>query len=149
MTFTVAVIAHVIVGLVGIIATYAVALGTRKKTPSVVFLIWTSATAFVSFILSWAFGAYYYVLNYGANVKPVILAGKYPWAHSIFMEAKEHVFLFLPFLAFVTMLAVLLFRENIATDDRLRNSVFFLAMTTFLLGVFITLSGVLISGAVR
>jgi len=60
--------------------------------------------ALILFLTSWASGAYYYVIHYGKNVKPIIVAGSYPWAHTFFMEAKEHVFLIIPFLALVLWL---------------------------------------------
>src|SRR3990167_655172 len=52
----------------------------------------------IFFFLSWFVGGFYYVSFYGSNVKPLIKEGPMPWAHSIFTETKEHVFLFLPFL---------------------------------------------------
>ncbi len=48
---------------------------------------------------SWIVGGFYYVTEYGAAVKPIIKSGPLPWAHSVITETKEHVFLFLPFLA--------------------------------------------------
>ena len=54
----------------------------------------------VLFLLgAWFFGGFYYITEYGAAVKPIIKAGPLPWAHSVITETKEHVFLFLPFLA--------------------------------------------------
>lgn len=50
-------------------------------------------------ITSWIVGGYYYLIHYGPVVKPAIKNGPLPSAHIIFMELKEHVFLFLPFLA--------------------------------------------------
>ena len=49
-------------------------------------------------VLSWVSGGYYYLAHYGPHVKPAIKAGSLPWAHTVGMELKEHVFLFLPFL---------------------------------------------------
>ncbi len=49
--------------------------------------------------LAWFAGGYYYLTQYGSVVKPVIKAGPTPWAHDIFTETKEHIFLFIPFLA--------------------------------------------------
>ena len=48
---------------------------------------------------AWFAGGYYYVEFYGAQVKPYIKEGPFPWAHGVVMETKEHVFLFLPLLA--------------------------------------------------
>ncbi|TSC85633.1 MAG: hypothetical protein G01um10148_1019 [Parcubacteria group bacterium Gr01-1014_8] len=49
--------------------------------------------------LAWIVGGYYYLTEYQSIVKPVIKAGPLPWTHSVITETKEHVFLFLPFLA--------------------------------------------------
>lgn len=52
-------------------------------------------------VLMWAtflVGGYWYVMFYGAD-KALIKAGPWPFAHSFFMEAKEHVFLMLLLLA--------------------------------------------------
>ena len=59
----------------------------RKDIRSVFFtLAWIILlNTFASFIISWISGAYYYVLYYGTAVKPVIVAGDYPWAHKIIM----------------------------------------------------------------
>ncbi|KKW19998.1 MAG: hypothetical protein UY63_C0003G0011 [Parcubacteria group bacterium GW2011_GWA2_51_10] len=149
MSFTIAVVVHVLLGVTGVAFSYAVALGVKKRVPNVAFLKWSSAIALISYLLSWATGAYYYVLNYGTAVKPRIMEGAYPWAHSIFMESKEHIFLFLPFMALVIALIIFVRGERIAADVSMRNSLFILSLTTFFLGVFITLSGVLVSGAVR
>src|SRR3989344_8712170 len=53
----------------------------------------------LALLLSWVLGGYYYVVHYGPEVKPLIKKGPMPWAHGIIMETKEHVFLFLPFMA--------------------------------------------------
>jgi hypothetical protein len=48
--------------------------------------------------LSYLVGGYWYVLFYGAD-KALINAGPWPFAHSFFMETKEHVFFTLLLLA--------------------------------------------------
>jgi hypothetical protein len=45
---------------------------------------------------AWPFGGYEYLKVYGSRLKPVILQGNWPWVHEVLMEAKEHLFLFLP-----------------------------------------------------
>ena len=50
-------------------------------------------------IAAWFTGGFYYVTEYGAAVKPLIKSGPLPWAHDVITETKEHVFLFIPFLA--------------------------------------------------
>ena len=50
----------------------------------------------IGILLAWLMGGYHYLTVYGQQLKPVILDGEWPWAHRIMMEAKEHLFLFLP-----------------------------------------------------
>lgn len=54
----------------------------------------TAGIALCGYLSSWLIGGYYYVRFYGPLVKPVIKAGRAPWAHTIAMEVKEHIFLF-------------------------------------------------------
>ncbi|MDW6005053.1 hypothetical protein [Vibrio mangrovi] len=48
--------------------------------------------------LTYLIGGYWYVVFYGGD-KAVIKAGPWPFAHSFFMETKEHVFFMLLLLA--------------------------------------------------
>src|SRR3989344_6307900 len=68
---------------------------------------------------SWIIGGYYYVAYYGPNVKPVIKEGPEPWAHGIFMEAKEHIFLFLPFLSLLTFSLVRNYGSNLKKNKKI------------------------------
>ena len=69
---------------------------TPQRTKRATIAAWIGLIAILT---SWVFGGFYYVDVYGVDVKPIIKAGPSPWAHSVIMEAKEHLFLFLPFLA--------------------------------------------------
>lgn len=66
----------------------------------------------ICLFLSFITGGYYYLTDYGSIVKPVIKNGPIAWAHLISMEAKEHIFLFLPFAAFFVARGLSLLREN-------------------------------------
>lgn len=57
-----------------------------------------SLTAALLMWLTYFVGGYWYVTQYSAD-KAIILAGPWPFAHSIGMEAKEHIFLMLLMLA--------------------------------------------------
>ena len=59
--------------------------------------------AFGSIMLAWIAGGSYYLFLYPI-VKPVIKDGPQSWAHLVFTESKEHIFLFLPVLIFVLAL---------------------------------------------
>jgi len=140
---------HVIFGLVGIIASYAVFMGLLKRNLFLSFLRISSITAFLGYILSWFSGGYYYVLYYGDNVKPIIKAGDYPWAHSFFMETKEHIFLFLPVLSLVLAIIIYMFGDQLDRNQSLKNKTAMLAGAITILATLITLSGVVISGSAR
>jgi len=58
-------------------------------------------------VTSWIVGGYYYVTTYGGAVKPVIIGSEYAWAHSVVMEAKEHIFLLIPLMAAVVVVSLL------------------------------------------
>ncbi|MEK9154787.1 MAG: hypothetical protein AAB596_01840 [Patescibacteria group bacterium] len=143
-------ISHVFSGMLGIILFSAVLFVLIKKLDSkrIKFLRLTSLWGLIGFLLSWITGGYYYVYYYGALVKPIIKAGPYPWAHSILMEVKEHVFLFLPFAALIMVLVVYLFGEDFENQPKIKNAGIWLATTIVFIGTAITLMGMAISGAV-
>ncbi len=147
--FTFLLISHVIMGITGVAASYAVWLGLLKKSPSLGFLKKASALAFFSYLVSWFSGGYYYVLYYGGIQKPIILAGAYPWAHKIFTESKEHIFLFFPFAALALMIVLWKGNQDLSQNEGLRKALAFLAGAITILGLFVALSGIIMSGAVR
>lgn len=142
-------VSHVIIGLVGVMASYAVFTGLLKRKISLWFLKVSAWIAYLAYIFSWLMGGIYYIAYYGGSVKPIIKAGEYPWAHTVIMESKEHIFLFLPFLSFVILLILLLKGETLKTDVTLKRALTFVAGISALLGIIIALGGVLISGAAR
>lgn len=142
-------IGHVLIGLIGVMASYAVLMGLLQRKVSLGFLKSAAWIAVISYITAWFTGGYYYVVFYGKAIKPIIKAGAYPWAHTFFMETKEHLFLFLPILAIA--LLILITRCGVAFDlqPRLKKYTALVAALTAALGVFMALAGVIISGAVR
>ncbi|RMD67921.1 hypothetical protein D6817_00170 [Candidatus Pacearchaeota archaeon] len=103
------------------------------------------------FLLSWIFGGIFYVNTYTPHEKPLVKAGPKPWAHSIVMETKEHVFLLLPLLSFFALM--LLKKGEAHVDgkrkDELRRAVLLISVVIVLLAGLIALSGYIISDAVR
>ena len=85
---------HVLIGVTGIIASYATLFWLFKRNIPVFSLKLSSIVAFVAYIVAWITGGYYYVTYYGGNVKPIIKEGPNPWIHLIIMEVKEHIFLY-------------------------------------------------------
>ena len=142
-------IGHVIFGLLGVIAFYAAWMALLKQNFSLKFLRFLSGAGLTFFLLSWLSGGYYYVQHYGNVVKPTIKAGQYPWAHSVIMETKEHIFLFLPFLAAVVFLVFWLLGERIGEEPKLKRPLVFLVGLIAVLGMAITMAGITISGAAR
>jgi hypothetical protein len=100
-------------------------------------------------VISWVIGGYYYLSHYAQVIKPAIKTGPYPWAHLIMMETKEHVFLFLPFLAF--SLYFLLKNASIEGLEASKNKVYVMALSAFIfiLGMSMAFYGFLISTGYR
>lgn len=145
----VSLIVHVLLGVVGVICFYAVWMTLLKSKPSQLFITRASLMGAVSFVIAWLTSGYYYVVYYGDNVKPIIKAGENAWAHSLFMEYKEHVFLFLPFLAITAYILIIIFKSQVSEDSKLRRSLALLAGLITVLGIIVILSGIIVSGAVR
>lgn len=147
--FAVLLIAHVLFGLVGVMTSFRVTFLLIKSTLPISALVRTSLYAFFSYLISWLSGGWYYWKYYGTKVKPVIVGGDFPWAHLVFMEAKEHIFLFLPFATLALAVALSLKGDVIVANPRLRRSVMILSFTITVLAIIVTLSGILISGGAR
>ena len=97
---------------------------------------------------SWLAGGYYYVTVYGSAVKPIIKAGPQPWAHAIFTETKEHVFLFLPFLS-LFLLSLMGRLKDAGKGAGMRVAVLATSLMIVLIGLSMVGMGYLISTGVR
>jgi hypothetical protein len=87
--------AHPTFGVLGIIAAVWVFVETLNAGPANLGRLRTVAVLVALFIvLAWILGGYWYVTYY-APEKAIILKGPWPWAHSLVMETKEHLF-FIP-----------------------------------------------------
>lgn len=102
----------------------------------------------LGFLLSWLFGGYYYVVYYGTLVKPEIKAGVAPWVHSIVMETKEHIFLFVIPLVCTIFFLALLDKETIE-KLYLRSVSLLLVLSAVLVSFLIGAMGFMISAAAR
>lgn len=102
----------------------------------------------LGYLGAWLIGGYYYVKFYGPLVKPVIKAGNAPWAHSIAMEAKEHVFLFAIPLAVTILLLARLDKSELQSFG-LQKIMVWLTATIAALGLSIGAFGFIISAAAR
>ena len=139
-------VSHIFLGTLGIVFLTGYLLYFFRED-NLGFLKRMSFFAFLSFVFSWIVGGYYYVTYYGHAVKPIILSGEFPWIHKVLMETKEHIFLFLPFLAFVLFIATY-FGKNIKDDKKLSYSYIGLCFTTVSVALLVTIMGMAISGAV-
>lgn len=140
-------VVHVIFGIIGIFLFGGVVLNALKQKPSFKILKWFSLLGFLALMISWTIsGGYYYVTYYGKAVKPIIQAGATPWIHSVIMETKEHIFLFLPFLAFLAMLLFWLYGESLSEKPKFKNAVAVISLLIVIIGIAVTLAGISISG---
>lgn len=146
---TISLVVHVISGVVGVIAAYAILIEILRQQPEVKKILARSIFSLAGYLLSWVFGGYYYLTYYGSKVKPLILNGPNPWAHSIFTEAKEHVFLLLPLIAAVTCLLVWANKSQLVQPGALKKSFTWLTVIQVVLGAFVTIAGFIMSGSVR
>ncbi len=90
---------HASFGVLGILAAVWVFAEALNNSEASQWRIRTvSVAGAVLMWLSFLIGGYWYVKYYGAD-KALIKAGPWPFAHSFFMETKEHVFFSLLLLA--------------------------------------------------
>ena len=108
-----------------------------------------SLTGTILIFAHWLVAGIYYVDYYGPEVKPIIMAGPWPWSHAIFMEAKEHIFLFLPFLALILLFLVWKYGDKLKEERGLRFSVFAVGGVAIFVFVLMIISGFLISSGYR
>lgn len=129
---------HPTFGVLGLVAAVWVFVETLNSTDANQKRIWLASLAVAGlFALTWFFAERYYTVYYHAGDQQIIQNGPVPWAHSFFMETKEHLF-FIPlilafYLPFVT-------RLRLSVNKPARTMVLVLA-------AFITLNGLAIEGA--
>lgn len=96
----------------------------------------------------WIVGGYNYLTDYGSKVKPIILAGPEPWAHSIAMEVKEHIFIFLPIIVIALSMTLVTFdRDALLEDPEARRAIAITASLALLMVLLMFLMGTIISNA--
>lgn len=98
---------------------------------------------------AWFFGGFYYVTDYGTLVKPVIKEGPLPWAHNVITETKEHVFLFLPFLAIFVLGLLRRYKDEFIQNKNFRTSVLVVSGLIVLLAFAMAGMGFIISSGFR
>jgi len=108
-----------------------------------------SLSGLIFILASWVVAGIYYIVYYGPEIKPLIKEGPWPWAHAIFMEAKEHIFLFLPFLALLFLFLVWKYKDKLKEERGVRFAIYAVGGTViFILGL-MAICGYLISSGYR
>lgn len=141
---------HAAFGEIGALAFLWVLVELLSPTESRVRRAATVALIGVLFlVLAWIVGGYYYMTDYGTLVKPIIKAGPFSWAHSVITETKEHVFLFLPFLAVAAWSALKCYGGEIVHNRKLAIGILLLAGLIVLIAFSMAGMGFIISSGFR
>jgi hypothetical protein len=94
---------------------------------------------------AWIVAGYWYLHFYPAE-RAIILKGPWPFAHSIFMETKEHLFLMTLILAFYLPVVV---REKLHANPAARKMTLCVAMMIVITGLAIEGAGAVIDHGVK
>jgi hypothetical protein len=106
---------------------------------------WVSRAAAIFMWFAFLIGGYWYVVFYPAD-KAVILNGPWPFAHSYFMETKEHLVIALLLLATYLPIAA---SNNLAANREARRLVLWVAAMIPLLGLMTEGHGAIIAMGVK
>ena len=137
---------HVFFGVACIIASVWVFVDVLNASAANVIRIRRfSLVAAISMWLAFVVGGYWYVVFYGAD-KAVILKGPWPFAHSYFMETKEHLVIMLLLLA--TYLPIVT-ANDLAGNPAARRLALWVAALIPLLGLLIEGHGAVIAMGVK
>ena len=129
---------HVFFGVACIIASVWVFVDVlNASAANVIRIRRISLVAAISMWLAFVVGGYWYVVFYGAD-KAVILKGPWPFAHSYFMETKEHLVIMLLLLA--TYLPIVT-ANDLAGNPAARRLALWVAALIPLLGLLIEWHG--------
>ncbi len=141
----VSIMVHVLFGVLGIILAVALFVyvlnASEKNIPTIRSLsLWTA----VSMIVSYVIGGWWYVTHY-APERAIIRAGQWSWAHTFFMEWKEHVFFSLLFLSI--LLPIIAYRNDLLVPEN-RKLLLVATLLVVLIGLAVDGSGAIISRGV-
>ncbi|WP_319542107.1 hypothetical protein [uncultured Pseudodesulfovibrio sp.] len=139
---TLVMMSHALLGVLFILTSVWVLVESANATPGNQKRIqWASRAAAVLMWLTYIIGGYWYVTHYGAD-KAVILKGPWPFAHSFFMEAKEHILLSIVLLA--TYLPIVT-STDLSQNKSARNLTMCVASLMVILGLAMDGAGAIIS----
>ncbi len=138
---------HVIFGVLAVLAALWVFVDTLNAGEDNVHRVRTAALVCAALIwLSYIAGGYWYVVHYGAD-KALIKAGPWPFAHSLMMETKEHVFFTLLLLA--TYLPIAAAPARLLASRPARNLVLAVSGLVVLMGLAMEGFGGAVSAGLR
>lgn len=141
----VSIMVHVLFGVLGIILAVALLVyvlnASEKNIPRIRSLSLYTA---LSMILSYVIGGWWYVVYY-AQERDIIRAGAWKWAHTFFMEFKEHFFFALLFLSI--LLPIIAYRNDLTVLEN-RRLLLIVVSLVVLIGLVVDGSGAIISRGV-
>ena len=135
-------LAHAAFGIAGILAAVVVfvdALNARADNARRIRTV--SAIVAVCMTAAWLAGGYWYLHFYPAD-RALILSGPWPFAHTVFMETKEHLFFTTLILSWYLPMAA---ADSLSTNASARKMVLCVAMLIALSGLVIESSGAIIN----
>ena len=136
---------HVLFGVLGIILAVALLVyilnASEKNIPKIKSI---SLLTGLSMVLSYLIGGWWYVTYYAAE-RDIIRAGSWKWAHTFFMEWKEHFFFALLFLGI--LLPVIAYRNDLSVLEN-RRLLLVVTLLVVIIGLAMDGSGAIISRGV-
>jgi hypothetical protein len=141
----VSVMVHVLFGVLGIMLAVALLVyvlnASEKNIPRIRSLSLYTA---LSMTLSYVIGGWWYVVHYYPE-RDIIRAGAWKWAHTFFMEWKEHYFFALLFLS--VLLPIIAYRNDLLVPEN-RRLLLIVTSLIVLIGLAVDGSGAIISRGV-
>jgi uncharacterized membrane protein YwaF len=138
--------AHATLGVLGTVAAVWVFVEALNAQESNAARTRTASFAVAAFMIAtWIVGGYWYIHFYPPE-KAIILMGPWPFAHNLFMETKEHLFLATLVLALYLPFAA---AEKLYANRAARNMVLCTALLIAFTGLAIEGAGAIINHGVK
>jgi hypothetical protein len=139
-------LAHATFGVLGTVSAVWVLVETLNAREQNAQRIRTAALAVAIFMVAaWIFGGYWYLHFYPAE-RALILKGPWPFAHNLFMETKEHLFLMTLILSLYLPIAA---RDRLYANAVARRMVLCVAILIVLTGLSIEGAGAIVDHGVK
>jgi hypothetical protein len=139
-------LAHATFGVLGTMSAVWVFVETLNAREQNAQRIGAAALAVAIFMsAAWICGGYWYLHFYPVE-RAMILKGPWPFAHNLFMETKEHLFLMTLILSFYLPIAA---RDQLHANAAARRMVLSVAMLIVLTGLTIEGAGAVIDHGVK